>query len=95
MDITPVPSLSQFVQKTISPSTGFGMALRCSKVIRGGRNPLLSNLTSRPADGSGALLSVLMPTWANNALLTSRKIAIKKVDFFIGQNLFQVSGLLT
>jgi hypothetical protein len=51
--------------------------------IRGGRNPLLSKLTSNPAEEFGALLSELIPTCANVVLLKSRSIAIVKERFFI------------
>jgi hypothetical protein len=33
------------------------------KATRGGSNPLMGDLTSSMADGSGGVLSVLIPTW--------------------------------
>ena len=40
------------------------MAFRCAVVIRGIRRPLEIDFTSSIAEGSGVLLSVLIPTWA-------------------------------
>jgi hypothetical protein len=50
--------------------------LRCAKVKRGGRKPLLVKFTSSPAEGSGVLLLSLIPTWANKVLLNIRSKAI-------------------
>ena len=51
------------IQNTTRPDAGLGMAFRAVNDILGGSRPLLVDLTSRMAELSGALLSVLKPTW--------------------------------
>ncbi|MEI7982333.1 MAG: hypothetical protein WCI71_11820 [Bacteroidota bacterium] len=80
-DITGLPALPQFVQITISPSSGFTMAFRCSKVILGARNPIVELFTSRIAELSGALPSVFTATWLNNEPLVNDNNRMRMDNF--------------
>ena len=74
-----------FPPATDVPVAGEPMELRCFFVVRGVRKPLFVDFTSSMADASGALLLLLIPTWANNALLKSRNNATRVECFFILQ----------
>ena len=76
------------VLKIIKPAEGDGMRYICVVDIRGGRKPLLVDFTSSMAEGSGEVLSLLMPTWANVALLNKRKVVIKKENVFMEEKNF-------
>jgi hypothetical protein len=68
---------------TTKPAAGDIIACICAVVIRGGNNPLALDFTSSIAELSGALLSLLIPTWANNVALQSRRTQTKTVIVFM------------
>ena len=69
------------------------MAYICASVILGGRNPLLLKLTSSPAEGTGALLSLLILTWAKTLIPVYRN-RVKKVTTFFMAKEFIVNDLI-
>jgi hypothetical protein len=49
----------------------------------GARSPFDVDFTSNIADESGALLSVLMPTWAYSATVNRKHDSVKRIIFFM------------
>ena len=76
------------VLNTIKPAEGDGMRYIWVVDILGGRKPLLVDFTSSIAEGSGEVLSLLIPTWAKITLLNNRKAVIKKVNVFMEEKNF-------
>ena len=85
VDKTPLPSIRQSVQNTISPSAGLGIAFISARVILGGRNPLLFDFTSSNAELFGLLPSTFMATCekSNEPLINRSKV--NKLIFFMLQ----------
>jgi hypothetical protein len=76
------PAVPQSVHQTISPAAGVAIVFLCACVIRGGKNPLLVDVTSNTAEAFG--LVVPIPTCALLVTAVSKKIKIIwKVYFFI------------
>jgi hypothetical protein len=61
------PNGPQLLHQTISPATGPAMAIRCPLVIRRGKSPFVVDFISSIAELAGAVLSLLIPTWAKVA----------------------------
>jgi hypothetical protein len=78
-----------YTSKPIAGEVTGVAAFMAVSATRGGRNPLLVNLTSNPAEGSGWLPSVLKAPCENAMLQLSSSIQIKKVSFFILSYLFK------
>ena len=57
------------------------MALRCASVIRGGKKPLVVELTSNCADAFGVVVPI--PVWANNDVEIKREKIVVERNFII------------
>ena len=77
-------TLLSVVQNTINPSAGSAICETCVCVRRGSKTPFSYDFTSSMAERSGALLSLLMPTWANDVTAVKEMAITKTQYFFMG-----------
>jgi hypothetical protein len=68
------------VQYTIKPAAGVLITFLCASVIRGGKSPLVVEVTSNAADACGVVVPI--PTCANVVKLVAIT-ATNNVNFFI------------
>jgi hypothetical protein len=81
------PDVPQLLHQTTKPAAGLGMSLRWASVIRGGRKPLVVELTSSCAEGLMFAGDTPMPTWAlvareNSNMAVSNALLILFIGLF-------------
>jgi hypothetical protein len=79
------PEDPQLVHQTISPVAGEAMAVFCALVMRGGKNPLVTELTSKMAQlfGAAPLELIATPMFCENTLAASAKTTQMTAKIFL------------